>query len=107
MKLTYSRLLAVNNIGFLQHLFFGLISVYVSVKIPYFHQDLEQKSRKQKSCGKSFKIVLVLACGGMPRKLQLTILGRIVYFINGFKNVRRCFTVVNFIKNFRMVFRAG
>ena len=60
----------------------------------YFHQDLEQKRTKQKSCGKSFKIVLVLAYGRMPRKLQLTILGRIAYFINGFKNSKRFFTVV-------------
>ena len=65
---------------------FILISVYVSVKVPYFHPGLEQKRTKQKSCGKTFKIVLVLAYGRMPRKLQLTILGRIAYFINGFKN---------------------
>ena len=64
------------------------------VKVLYFHQDLEQKSTKQKSCGKSFKIVLIFAYARMPRKLQLTILGRIAYFINGLKNVKRCFTVV-------------
>ena len=37
MKLVYLPLLAVNNIGFLQHLLFGLVPVYVSVKILYFH----------------------------------------------------------------------
>ena len=83
MKLTYPPLLAV--------------SIDISlclVKVPYFHQDLEQKRTKQKTCGKSFKIVLVLAYGRMPRKLQLTILGRIAYFINGFKNSKHFFTVV-------------
>ena len=94
MKLTYPPLLAVHNIGFLQHLLFGSISVCVSVKVLYFEQDLEQKSTKQKSCGKSFKIVLVLAYGRMPRKLQLTILGRIAHFIIKFQNVFPCFTVV-------------
>ena len=74
MKLTYPPLLAAHNIGFLQHMLFGLISIFVSVKVLYFYQDLEQKSTKQKSCGKSFKIVLVLAYGRMLRKLQLTIL---------------------------------
>ena len=54
MKFTYPPLLAVHNNGFLQHLLFGLISVCVSVKVLYFHRDLEQKSTKQKSCGKSF-----------------------------------------------------
>ena len=44
MKLAY-----INNIGFLQHLLFGLVPVYVSVKIQYFYQVLEQKNRKQKS----------------------------------------------------------
>ena len=94
MKLTYPPLLAVHNIGFLQYMLFGLVSICVSVKVLYFHQDLEQKSTKQKSCGKSFKIVLVLAYGRMPRKLQLTILGTIAYFINDLRNVKRCFTVV-------------
>ena len=37
MKQVYLPLLAVNNIGFLQHLLFGLVPVYVSVKILYFH----------------------------------------------------------------------
>ena len=40
----YLSLLAVNNIGFLQHLLFSLVPDYVSVKILYFHQALEQKS---------------------------------------------------------------
>ena len=57
MKLVYLSPLAVNNIGFLQHLPFGLVSVYVSVKILYFHQVLEPKNTKQKSYAKSFKIV--------------------------------------------------
>ena len=57
MKLAYLPLLAVNNIGFLQDLLFGLVPVYVSVKILYFHQVLEQKNTKQKSYAKSFKIV--------------------------------------------------
>ena len=30
----------------------------------------------------------------MPTKLELTILGRIAYFINGLKGVNRCFIVV-------------
>ena len=57
MKLVYLQLLAVNNIGFLQHLLFSLVPIYVSVKILYFHQVLEQKNTKQKSYVKSFKIV--------------------------------------------------
>ena len=57
MKLVYLPLLAVNNIGFLQHLLYGLVPVYVSDKIIYFHQVLEQKNTKQKSHAKSFKIV--------------------------------------------------
>ena len=59
MKLVYLPLFADNNIrfGFLQHLLFGLVPVYVSVKILYFHQILEQKNTKQKSYAKSFKIV--------------------------------------------------
>ena len=92
MKLTCPPLLAVRNIGFLQHLHFGRTSVCVFVKVLYIHQNLEQKITKQKSCRKSFKIVLVLAYGRMPRKLQLTILGRFAYFI--IANVKRCFTVV-------------
>ena len=89
MKLAY-----INNIGFLQHLLFGLVPVYVSVKIQYFYQVLEQKNRKQKSYAKSFKIVQILAYGRMPTKLKLTILGRVAYFINGIKSVNRCFIVV-------------
>ena len=46
MKLAYLPLLAVNNIGFLQHLLFGLVPVYVSVKKLYFYQVLEQKNTK-------------------------------------------------------------
>ena len=49
MKLVYLPLWAVNNIGFLQHLLFGLVPVYVSVQILYFHQVLEQENTKQKS----------------------------------------------------------
>ena len=61
MKLTYLPLMAVHNI-LLQYLLFGFISVCVPVKALCFDQDLEQKSSyKQKSCGKSLKIVLVLA----------------------------------------------
>ena len=48
MKLLYLPLLAKNNIGFLQHLLFGVVPV-TSVKILYFHQVLEQKNTKQKS----------------------------------------------------------
>ena len=59
MKLTYPPVLAVHNIGFLQDMLFSLISICVSVKVLYFHQDLEQKSTKQKRCRKSFTIVLV------------------------------------------------
>ena len=55
MKLVYLPLLAVNNVGFLEHLLFGLVPVYVSAKILYFHQVLEQKNAKQKSYAKSFK----------------------------------------------------
>ena len=51
--------MAVNNIGFLQHLLFGLVPFYVSVKILYFHQVLEQKNTKQKSYAKSFTIACV------------------------------------------------
>ena len=54
MKLVYLPLLAVNNIGFLQHLLYGLIPVYVSVKILYFHQVLEQKNTKQKKLCEKF-----------------------------------------------------
>ena len=39
---------------------FGLVLAYVSVKILYFHQVLEQKNTKQKSYAKTeicFKIV--------------------------------------------------
>ena len=57
MKLVYLPLLAVNNIGFLQDLLFGLVPVYVSVKILYFHPVLERKNTQQKSYAKSFKIV--------------------------------------------------
>ena len=57
MKLVYLPHLAVNNIGFLQHLLFGLVPVYVSIKILYFRQVLEQTNTKQKSYAKSFKIV--------------------------------------------------
>ena len=48
VKLVYLPLLTVNNIGFLQHMLFGLVLVYVSVKILYFHQVLEQKNTKEK-----------------------------------------------------------
>ena len=57
MKLVYLPLLSVNNISFLQNLLFGLVPVYVSVKILYFQQVLEQKNTKQKIYAKSFKIV--------------------------------------------------
>ena len=58
MKLVYLPFLAVNNIGFLQHLLFSLVPVYVSVKILYFHKVLEQKNTKQKSYAESFKIIV-------------------------------------------------
>ena len=57
MKLVYLPLLAVNNIGFLQHPLFGLVPVYVSSKKLYFYHVLEQNNTKQKSYAKSFKIV--------------------------------------------------
>ena len=57
MKLVYLPLLAVNNIIFLQHLLFGLVPIYASVKILCFDQVLEQKNTKHKSYAKSFKIV--------------------------------------------------
>ena len=57
MNPVYLPGLSANNIGFLQHLLFGLVPVYVSVKILYFHQVLEQKNTKQKSYARSFKIV--------------------------------------------------
>ena len=57
MNLVSLPLLAVNNIGFLQHPLFGLVPVYVSVEILYFHQALEQKNTKQKRYAKSFEIV--------------------------------------------------
>ena len=69
MKLVYLPHLAANNIGFLQHLLFGLVLVYMSVKIPHFHQVVEQKNTKQKNYAKSFKIVLILAYGRVPTKL--------------------------------------
>ena len=94
MKLVYLPPLAVNNIGFLQHLLFDLVPGYVSVKILYFHYVLEQKNTKQKSYAKSFKIVQIVAYGRTPTKLKLTILGRIAYFINGLKSINRCFIVV-------------
>ena len=50
MKLVYLPLLAVNNIVVYNIcMLFGLVPVYVSVKILYFHQVLEQKNTKQKS----------------------------------------------------------
>ena len=57
MKLLYLPHLAVNDIGLLQHLLFGLVPVHVSVRILYFHQVLEQKNTKQKNYAKSIKIV--------------------------------------------------
>ena len=58
MKLVYLPLLAVNNIGFLQHLLFGLAPVYVSVKILYFSPSFRAKEHKTKKVyAKSFKIV--------------------------------------------------
>ena len=93
MKLVY-HFWPLINIGFLQHLLFGLVPVNVSVKILYFHQVLEQKNTKQKSYAKSFKIEQILAYGRMPTMLKLTILGRIAYFINALKSVNRCFIVV-------------
>ena len=66
MKLMYLPLLAVEHIGFLPHLLFGFIPVYVSVKILHFHQILEQSNAKQKSYAKSFEIVLSSAHDRMP-----------------------------------------
>ena len=48
MQLVYPSLLAVNNTGFLQHRGFGLVPIYIPVKILYFHQVLEPKNTKQK-----------------------------------------------------------
>ena len=81
MELVYLPLLAVNNIGFLQHLLFGLVPVYVSVTL-YFHQALEQKNTKQKSYAKSFKLCKfstfgkrknALACGSCIFTLSETL----------------------------------
>ena len=46
MKLIYLAILTVYNIGFLQHLPFSLIPVYISVKILHFHQVLVQINAK-------------------------------------------------------------
>ena len=56
MKLVYLQVLAVNKIGFLQHLLFGLVPVYVSVKILYFHQVLAQKTQNKKVMRKVLKL---------------------------------------------------
>ena len=50
MKLVY------HNIGHLQHLLFGLVPVYVSVKNLYFYQVLEQKNTKQTRYAKILKL---------------------------------------------------
>ena len=49
---------------------------------------------KQKIYLKKFKIVYILAYGRVPKELELTILGRIAYFIIVLKSVNRCFIVV-------------
>ena len=49
--------LAVYNIGVLQHLLFGLVPVYVCVKILYFYQVLEQKVTKVLKLCKFFRTV--------------------------------------------------
>ena len=46
MKLIYLLILTVYNIGFLQHLPFSLIPVYISAEILHFHQVLEQINAK-------------------------------------------------------------
>ena len=56
MELVYLPHLAVNNIGFLQLLLFGLLPVYVSVKILYFHQALEQRTQNKKVIRKVLKL---------------------------------------------------
>ena len=75
--------LAVYNIGCLQHLLFGFISVHACVKRLYFHQVLKGNNAKQKS----FKIVLSLAYDRMPTKPQR----RIAYLINDLNSVNQCF----------------
>ena len=49
---------------------------------------------KQKIYLKKFKIVYILAYGRVPKEAELTILGRIAYFIIVLKSVNRCFIVV-------------
>ena len=56
MKLVYLPLLAVNNIGFLQLLLFGLVSVYVSVKILHFHQVFGKRAENKKVIRKVLKL---------------------------------------------------
>ena len=56
VTLVYTTTLAVNNIGFLEHLIFGLVPVYVYVKILYFHQILEQKNTNKKVMQKVLKL---------------------------------------------------
>ena len=91
MKLTYPPLLAFHEVGFLQHMLFGSILICVAVKGLYFHQDLEQKNKNKKVMGK----VLKLCFSVRPNAEKATFDdGRIAYFMNGLKNVKRCFTVV-------------
>ena len=104
MKLIYLPLLAVQKIGFLQPLLFGFIPVYVSVKILHFYQVLERNYAKQKSYGKSFKIVLSLAYDRMPTKSELTNLGRISYLINDLNSVNPLFYFSYYIKQLLNVY---
>ena len=61
--IAYLPHLTVNNIGFLQHLLFGLVPVYVCVKKLYFYQVLEQKNTKHLGCCSTFgKCKSTLAC---------------------------------------------
>ena len=83
MKQIHLPHLAVYNIGCLQHLLFGFISVHACVKRLYFHQVLKGNNAKQKS----FKIVLSLAYDRMPTKPQR----RIAYLINDLNSVNQCF----------------
>ena len=82
---------AVHNISILQRLFFCLVPVGDPLKILHFYQVLAEKNKKQESYAKNFKIMLTSAYGKCQ---ELRIVGRIAHFINSFKTVNRCFTVV-------------
>ena len=84
MKQIHLPHLAVYNIGCLQHLLFGFISVHACVKRLYFHQVLKGNNAKQKS----FKIVLSLAYDRMPTKLSVRSNANLISDLN---SVNQCF----------------